>query len=213
MAAISLPPSRTVDPRECLATAQRLGVPKDYARMRGLKRIREPGHLDFIGHDTQGRPQWLAPRAARAWLRMHEAAARADVQLQVVSAFRSAQYQLGILKRKLERGLSIEEILRVSAAPGYSEHHSGRALDLSTPSFAALEEEFENSAAFAWLSTNAQSYGFRLSYPRGNAHGIAYEPWHWCWHAPGRSPSASEAMDGRERPPRGARRPLPQGQR
>ncbi|HZX89661.1 MAG TPA: D-alanyl-D-alanine carboxypeptidase family protein, partial [Rudaea sp.] len=27
-----------------------------------------------------------------------------------------------------------------------------------------------------------QNYNFHLSFPRGNAHGIAYEPWHWCWH-------------------------------
>ncbi len=172
--------------------------------------MREPVHLVFVGQDTQDRPQWLSARAARAWMRMRDAAAQAAVELQIVSAFRSTEYQLGILTRKLERGQSIGDILRVSAAPGYSEHHSGRALDLTTPGSAALEEAFEGSPAFAWLSTNAQSYGFRLSYPRGNAHGIAYEPWHWCWHARSRNPSASEAMDGRERPPRAARRPLPQ---
>jgi D-alanyl-D-alanine carboxypeptidase len=176
-------PARTADPHACVASAHALGVPRDYAGARGLRRVREPAHLVFIGHDTQKRPQWLSVRAARAWVRMRDTAQHGGVELQIVSAFRSAEYQLGILQRKLERGQSIEEILRVSAAPGYSEHHSGRALDLTTPDFAALEEEFENSAAFAWLSTNAQSYGFRLSYPRGNAHGIAYEPWHWCWHS------------------------------
>jgi D-alanyl-D-alanine carboxypeptidase len=182
-----LSPARTVDPRACIAAAHALGVPRDYARTRSLRRVREPAHLAFVGHDTQNRPQWLSARAARAWMRMRDAAMRTGVELQIVSAFRSTEYQLGILQRKLARGLNIEEILRVSAAPGYSEHHSGRALDLTTPGFAALEEAFEGSAAFAWLSTNAQSYGFRLSYPRGNAHGIAYEPWHWCWHATSRS--------------------------
>lgn len=180
-------PVRTINPRACLAAAYTLGVPHNYARTRGLRRVSEPKHLACIGHDTQNRPQWLAPRAARAWARMRDAAARDGVELQIVSAFRSVEYQLGILKRKLDRGLSIEEILRVSAAPGYSEHHSGRALDITTPGSAALEEEFEHSAAFAWLSTNAQRYGFRLSYPRGNRHGIAYEPWHWCWHEKYRS--------------------------
>ena len=175
-------PARTADPRACLAAAHELGVPRDHGRARGLRQLREPTRLVFIGHDTQNRPQWLAARAARAWMRMRDAAVHAGVDLQVVSAFRSVEYQLGILKRKLERGQRIDDILRVSAAPGYSEHHSGRALDLTTPGFAALEEEFEKSAAFVWLSTNAQSYGFRLSYPRGNRHGIAYEPWHWCWH-------------------------------
>jgi D-alanyl-D-alanine carboxypeptidase len=112
---------------------------------------------------------------------MREAAARDGLELRVVSAFRSIEYQLGILRRKLERGQTMEQILRVSAAPGYSEHHSGRALDITTPGFAALEEEFEKSPAFAWLRKNAKLYNFALSYPRANSHGIAYEPWHWCW--------------------------------
>jgi D-alanyl-D-alanine carboxypeptidase len=174
-------PARSADPRTSIATAFALGVPRDYGRARDLARVREPKRLGFIGYDTQNRPQWLSPRAARAWTRMRDAAARDGVELQIVSAFRSVEHQLGILKRKLERGLDIVEILRVSAAPGYSEHHSGRALDITTPGCAALEEEFERSSAFAWLSANAQRFDFRLSYPRGNPHGIAYEPWHWCW--------------------------------
>jgi D-alanyl-D-alanine carboxypeptidase len=167
--------------RAAVDAAFALGVPRNYGRSRGLRRVREPAHLVFIGRGTQDRPQWLAPHAARAWLRMHEVAGRVGVELQVVSAFRSVAHQLGILRRKLESGQAIEQILKVSAAPGYSEHHSGRALDITTPGFAALEEEFEQSVAFAWLSTNAQRYGFHLSYPRGNRHGIAYEPWHWCF--------------------------------
>ena len=60
---------------------------------------------------------------------------------------------------------------------------SGRAVDLTTPGYAPVEEEFERSPAFAWLKRHASRFGFRLSYPRRNRHGIAYEPWHWCWHA------------------------------
>jgi len=177
-----LSPPRSQRPLpELVAAAHALGVPRDYGRTRGLKRVREPARLAFIGHDTQARPQWLAPPAARAWGRMREAALKDGAVLEVVSAFRSVEYQLGILERKLARGQHIDAILRVSAAPGYSEHHSGRALDLTTPGFAALEEEFERSAAFAWLCKNAQVYGFKLSLARDNPHGIAYEPWHWCW--------------------------------
>jgi len=177
------PPARSADTRACIAQSHALGVPRDYARQRKLTRVREPARLVFIGYDTRQRAQWLGPRAARAWTRMREAAAQDGVPLQIVSAFRSVEYQLGILQRKLDRGQSIAEILRVSAAPGYSEHHSGRALDITTPGFATLEEEFEKSPAFAWLKKNARRFGFRLSYPRRNPHGIAYEPWHWCFDA------------------------------
>lgn len=75
----------------------------------------------------------------------------------------------------------MQQILEVSAAPGFSEHHTGRALDLTTPGGPVLEEPFEHTDAFAWLSESAGSFGFHLSYPRGNSHGIAYEPWHWAW--------------------------------
>ncbi|WP_291220137.1 M15 family metallopeptidase [Dokdonella sp.] len=178
------PPARcNATQRRCIvATAHALGVPHDYGRSRGLLLVREPERLTAIGLDVHGRMQWLVPRAAAAWKRMHATARDEGIVLEVVSAFRSAEYQLGILRRKLERGLTIEEILRVSAAPGYSEHHSGRVLDLTTPGYEPLEEVFEQSAAFAWLEHNAAAFGFHLSYPRGNPHGIAYEPWHWCWH-------------------------------
>lgn len=160
------------------------GVPADYGRQRGLRKVREPAQLAAIGSDIHGRGQCLIPRAARALARMREAAAADGIDLQIVSAFRSARYQCGILERKLADGQDVKQILAVSAAPGYSEHHSGRAVDLTTPGYPALEEEFERSPAFAWLQQHAARYRFALSYPRGNRHGIAYEPWHWCWHRP-----------------------------
>jgi D-alanyl-D-alanine carboxypeptidase len=169
--------------REVIAAALALGVPSDYGRTRKLGVVREPRVLESIGEDIHRRTQWLAPRAARAFVRMREAARANGIALDVVSAYRSADYQLDIVRRKRERGLDMAEILRVSAAPGYSEHHSGRAIDLTTPGYAPLEEEFERSGAFAWLKRHAARFGFRLSYPRRNRHGIAYEPWHWCWHA------------------------------
>ncbi|MEO7199944.1 MAG: M15 family metallopeptidase [Dokdonella sp.] len=185
----ALPPPccGTAQRRQIIAAAQALGVPADYGRSRALSVVREPTQLRSIGRDIHAREQWLTPPAARAWRRMRAQAALDGVELQVVSAFRSAEYQLGIVQRKLERGLSMDAILQVSAAPGFSEHHSGRALDLTTPGYAALEEEFEHSPAFAWLVSNAADFGFTLSYPRGNPHKISYEPWHWCWRRTPRS--------------------------
>lgn len=179
------PPARCESEAERRALVERafaLGVPRSYARARNLRQVREPKRLASIGLDIQQREQWLTPAAARAFAAMREAAGCDRVELQVVSAFRSIAYQLGIIERKLQRGLAMDAILRVSAAPGYSEHHSGRALDLTAPGYAPVEEIFEQSGAFAWLTRNAPRFGFSLSYPRGNRHGIAYEPWHWCWH-------------------------------
>ena len=158
-----------------------LGIPRDYARARDLPLQPEAQDLQSVGTDIYDRPQRLVPAAAEAWRAMVAAAAADGVELQLVSAFRPLDYQEGILRRKLDRGQSIEDILRVSAAPGYSEHHSGRAVDLTTPGCAVLEEEFEETDAFAWLCRRGGEFGFRLSYPRDNPHGVVYEPWHWAW--------------------------------
>jgi D-alanyl-D-alanine carboxypeptidase len=165
--------------RERLA---QLGLDLDYASRSGLALVPEPSRLQLAGFDRYSRPLWLTALTAAAWARMRMAARDDEVVLDAISGYRSHDYQLGIFERKLARGLSVEQILEVNAAPGYSEHHGGCALDIGTPGEAPAEESFERTAAFAWLQRRAGEFGFVLSYPRGNPHGIVYEPWHWCWH-------------------------------
>ena len=160
---------------------QELGIPREYALNRRIPIQREATGLVSIGPDIYQREQRLLAEAGRAWRLMQDSAGNDGVQLQLVSAYRSVDYQQGIIRRKLEKGQAIEEILRVSAAPGYSEHHTGRAIDLSTPDFPVLEEEFEQSDAFSWLTENARQFDFKMSFPRDNPFGVIYEPWHWAW--------------------------------
>lgn len=159
-----------------------LGLDASYAARTGLALVPEPAWLALAGFDRFGRPLWLHPGAAADWRRMQGDALRAGIVLEAISGYRSHDYQLGIFERKRARGQAVDEILAVNAAPGYSEHHSGRALDIGTPGEPAAEASFEATAAFAWLRDNAGAHAFAMSYPRGNAHGIVYEPWHWCWH-------------------------------
>lgn len=124
--------------------------------------------------------------AAQASLNAMMAKAKAEgVQLGVVSAFRSLEDQDYLyFKVKAERGQSAKTRAEVSAPPGYSEHHTGYAVDLideSKPN-THLEESFETTAAYQWLEKNAAFFNFELSFPK-NADGtpplVAYEPWHW----------------------------------
>lgn len=163
---------------ELLAT---LGLPGDYGRQHCLPLQREPARLVDAGTDVFDRPRQLTPAAGEAWRQLRAAADRDGVVLQLVSAFRSVDYQAGIIRHKLERGQAVRDILRVSAAPGFSEHHTGRAIDLTTPGAAPLEVEFEATPAYDWLCAHAAGFGFHHSYPRDNVHRIAFEPWHWCY--------------------------------
>jgi len=160
-----------------------LGIPEDYARSTPLTLQPEPQELVLCEPDYYGREQRLAPLALAAWHAMRDRAAADGVTLFLISAFRSVDYQAQVIRRKIEAGRTIAEILCVNTAPGYSEHHTGRAIDIGTVDCPALEEAFEATAGFAWLQVHAAEFGFNLSYPRGNSCGISYEPWHWCFQA------------------------------
>ena len=123
----------------------------------------------------------LHPDALRAWRKMKEHAKMDGIDLELVSAFRSKERQQEIIDRKLERGEKLDQVYSVNCPAGYSEHHTGRAIDLGTPGYPVLEQEFDQSDAFTCLEKNGRQFGFRMSYPRNNRHGIVYEPWHWFY--------------------------------
>lgn len=156
-----------------------LGVPDNYGMDPYLRSYPEATELVDVGPNIVGRMQRLTPETADAWRAMQSAAAQESIELVLVSGFRSAIYQADLIRNKLEAGQQIDAILKVNVAPGYSQHHTGNAVDIATPGYKPLLEEFEESPAFAWLRDNAVQYGFTLSYPRDNAEGITYEPWHW----------------------------------
>lgn len=158
-----------------------------YAERTGLALQPEPAWLALAGRDRYGRALWLRADAALGWRRLVDTAAGDGLVLEAVSGYRSHDYQAGIVERKLARGLEIAQILAVNAAPGWSEHHSGRAVDISAPGEPAAEESFEATPAFAWLQANAAGLGFTMSYPRGNPHGIVHEPWHWRYDGTART--------------------------
>lgn len=177
---VDVPASAGACPREVLSLLDEFGITPDLVAERYLVAQPEARELELVAREPSGREHRLVPQAAKAWREMQAAAASQGAAMDLVSAFRSVARQAEIVRAKLARGQAIDEILKVSAPPGYSEHHTGLAMDIGTPGVPALDAAFEHSPAFAWLSANAGSFGFRLSYPRGNAYGFDYEPWHWC---------------------------------
>lgn len=149
-----------------------------------MPRCEEAPELHVVGPDVFGRETHLTHATAQAWEAMRLAAEKAGVRLLFISGFRSVERQAEIVQSKLQSGLALPEVLKVNAYPGYSEHHTGRAVDIGSPDCAHLTEAFARTREFAWLQRHAASFGFALSYPRENACGIAFEPWHWCMKPP-----------------------------
>lgn len=156
-----------------------LGIPLDFVVARNLEEFEEAITLVVAEIDSRGKEHMLMPVACDAWQRLTTAASRDGVDIYLVSAFRSVKRQADIIERKIRKGLSIEKILEFSAPPFFSEHHTGCAVDVGTPGATDLEQAFEETDAFLWLTKNAASFGFEMSYPLNNLMGFAYEPWHW----------------------------------
>lgn len=98
------------------------------------------------------------------------------VNLKIASAFRSVKHQQNIIQRKKNEGQSVKQIYFFSAAEGFSEHHTGLAID-----FYPISLRFINSKTYQWLIENAANYGFVQTFTESNAKvtGISVEPWHW----------------------------------
>ena len=141
---------------------------------------------------ASGRTFELDADAAHALKAMMEAMVKEDSSTKntfVTSAYRTYAYQENLYERYvsefmsdgMSRAEAEAEASTFSARPGESEHQSGLCVDLMTTAMSSLDESFEDTSAFDWLSENAHLYGFILRFPKGKEDitGYSYEPWHY----------------------------------
>lgn len=166
---------------------------------RGLRPIDDPGStwvvvnklrpLDPIGYappdlvDIGGGLQ-LRAEAAQAVARLRAEAAAAGLDVAVLSAFRSFQYQQGLFGSAASRfGVTGAEVR--SARPGFSEHQTGLAVDVGGGG-CDIERCFGDTAEGRWVAANAHRSGFLVRYPDGSSPitGFQYEPWHLRYVGP-----------------------------
>jgi LAS superfamily LD-carboxypeptidase LdcB len=127
------------------------------------------------------RRESLDQEAAAAFKKMVQAAQAAQVKIVPISGFRTVTEQIALFERQIHRQGSPQAAAYLSAPAGYSEHHTGYAIDLGDGNAPQddLRYSFEQTAAYRWMKHNASTYGFELSFPDKNTQGISFEPWHW----------------------------------
>lgn len=128
--------------------------------------------------------EFLESEAAKALMRMIYAARDEGIWIVPVSGFRTIEQQEKLFQAQIQRHGSAQAAAKLSAPPGYSEHHTGYAIDLTDGNFAKdkiqdITDEFSESEAYKWLNLHAKEFGFELSFPKNNPQGVSYEPWHW----------------------------------
>ncbi len=135
-----------------------------------------------------------------AFQKMKAAALIENIDIELVSAYRSFQRQKEIFEGKYKRfttkGISpkqaIEKIIEYSTIPGTSRHHWGTDIDVidanakPRPKSVLQPKHFHGEGPFCklkdWLNKNANSFGFYEVYtdnPRRK--GFKYEPWHFSY--------------------------------
>lgn len=133
---------------------------------------------------TDSTSKMLDYRVAPHYNEMFQAAAKDGIYLTPVSGYRSYQLQKNNFENKIntyigqgyDRTKATQMAAKIILPPGTSEHNAGLAMDIIS-----LEQSFDTTAAYRWLSANAQDYGFILRYPKDKQDitEVIYEPWHW----------------------------------
>ncbi len=147
---------------------------------------KESTEKEFVLKDSKAS---FLPPAANALNSMIKAAKGNKIGDYVVnSSYRSYADQERIFEGRvadqMEKGLSRaeaeKEVLKGAAKPGFSEHHTGYAVDISAI-VDGKQVDFEGTDQQVWMGANCYDYGFVWRYPpyKTDVTGVMNEPWHF----------------------------------
>ncbi|MGI5825647.1 MAG: M15 family metallopeptidase [Bacillota bacterium] len=99
--------------------------------------------------------------------------------VRVISAYRSYEYQSSLYDSKVEE-VGQEMADTWAAKPGYSEHHTGLAVDIGIADGDGAST-FTTEGSYAWVAENCHKYGLVNRYDESKQEltGIMDEPWHY----------------------------------
>ena len=131
---------------------------------------------------------YLQNEVYRTFTEMADSAKIYNIELNIISGTRNFEEQKVIWERKWEKLHELKplqrslRILEFSSMPSSSRHHWGTDLDLNS-----LNNAYFNSgkglAAYEWLKTHANGFGFYQVYTEKNKIRTGYnlEKWHWSY--------------------------------
>lgn len=124
---------------------------------------------------------YVAPVTAAAYKQLKAAVLAQKLgTLCINSGYRSYSSQKAIHSARVSAlGKTAGE--KLAARPGYSEHQTGLAIDISTTALSCRIGSFGSSKASKWIAANAWQYGFVVRYPSNSktaVTGYVWEPWH-----------------------------------
>ena len=141
----------------------------------------------------------LQKKAHQAYLEMNYEAKKSDMNIRVVSSYRSFNHQNLIWTRKYKRYRSrnlssqqaIQYNIRYTAIPGSSRHHWGTEIDvvngsIKTSKYPLNTKNFHGYGIYKsfreWMDSHAHKFGYYQVYTNDHQRrGFKYEPWHYSF--------------------------------
>lgn len=124
--------------------------------------------------------KYLEKVAAEAIENLVNNAKKEGIEIWGRSGFRSFKTQHILFDNYVKKN-GYDNAIKKSALPGHSEHQTGLAIDVTSPSVNfLLTQYYGKTKEGIWLKENAHKYGFIIRYPENkeNITGYIYEPWH-----------------------------------
>ena len=142
-----------------------------------------PNNLNFNIIDVKSK--YAANRQSEektyeAFKKFQKYAMEKGFNIEIESGYRSIEYQQKIYNNCINKK-GIEYTKKYVATPGYSEHHTGLALDICLFQNDKYIIEHNLPEKFIlFLQDNAHKFGFIIRYPKGKESitDYNYEPWH-----------------------------------
>ena len=146
----------------------------------GWEEALETVHItNSMGDDVE-----VEKKAYDAYLLLKEDLEKEGIYVDLDSARRSVAEQQRIMDDFTQK-YGADYALKTVAAPGYSEHHTGLALDLyliiDGKDVVENEDMIQYPEIWEVIHSKLADYGFILRYPDNTTDitGIIYEPWHY----------------------------------
>ena len=131
-----------------------------------------------------GREFQIEPETYRHFEQLRAAVKQKGIQIELDSVYRSVARQKEIVAEFTQK-YGADYVKQYVAVPGYSEHHTGLAVDICLVVDGKIIDDNDEMIAqkeiFAQIHPLLAEYGFILRYLQGreNITGYSYEPWHF----------------------------------
>lgn len=127
-------------------------------------------YVDYIVRENES--MLLDQDVLRAYTLLYNDASKQGLSLTIFSGYRSFEKQQTLFEKSKNESYV--------AKPGFSEHQSGLAIDISRRDI-GLTTNFMYTKEYKFLKDNAYKYGFINRYPKEKEKitGYPFEPWHY----------------------------------